>query len=121
MTRLKSADLITTDTAATIFGRHRVEGTRELSRHDVEVYRVTYATGDADGPEVAASGEVLIPKASGKVPLMCYCRGTIIPVHVVGLALQFREFHGKKRFREMKSPDLALPRQPHLCLLETFV
>jgi fermentation-respiration switch protein FrsA (DUF1100 family) len=81
MTTLKTADLITTDTADAIFGRHRVEGTRGWIRHDVEVYRVTYATRDADGAEVVASGAILIPKAAGKVPLMGYCRGTIIPVY----------------------------------------
>jgi dienelactone hydrolase len=81
MTTLKTADLITTDTAAVIFGRHRVEGTWGFIRHDVEVYRVTYATRDADGTAAVASGAVLIPKGAGKIPLMCYCRGTIIPVY----------------------------------------
>jgi fermentation-respiration switch protein FrsA (DUF1100 family) len=81
MTTLKTADLITTDTAAAIFGRHRVEGTWGFIRHDVEVYRVTYATRDADDTEVVASGAVLVPKAAGKVPLMAYCRGTIIPIY----------------------------------------
>jgi hypothetical protein len=84
MPTLKTADLITTDTAAVIFGRHRVEGTWGLIRHDIDVYRVTYATRDADGTEIVASGAVLIPKvpkAAGKVPLMGYCRGTIIPVY----------------------------------------
>jgi acetyl esterase/lipase len=81
MMTLKTAELITTDTAAAIFGRHRVEGTWGFIRHDVEVYRVTYATSDADGTEVVASGAVLIPKAAGKVPLMAYCRGTIIPIY----------------------------------------
>jgi acetyl esterase/lipase len=84
MTTLKTADLSTTDTAVAIFGRHRVEGTRGWIRHEVNVYRVTYATHDADGTPIVASGAVLIPKvpkAAGKIPLMCYCRGTIIPVH----------------------------------------
>jgi dienelactone hydrolase len=81
---LRSSEQITTDTAVAIFGRHRVEGTRALIRHDVDVYRVTYATRDAEDKEVVASGAVLIPKvpkAAGKIPLMCYCRGTIIPVY----------------------------------------
>jgi acetyl esterase/lipase len=84
MTTLKTADLITTDTAAKIFGRHRVEGTWGLIRHDIDVYRVTYATRDADGTEIVASGAVLIPKVpkgAGRIPLMSYCRGTIIPVY----------------------------------------
>jgi dienelactone hydrolase len=81
---LKSDEPITTDTAVAIFGRHRVEGTRGWIRHDVDVYRVTYTTRDADGTEVVASGAVLIPKipkAAGKIPLMCYHRGTIIPIY----------------------------------------
>ena len=81
MTTLKTADLITTDTAAKIFGRHRVEGTWGLIRHDIDVYRVTYATRDADGMEIVASGAVLIPRDAGEIPLMCYCRGTIIPIY----------------------------------------
>jgi acetyl esterase/lipase len=78
---LNAVELIITDTAVAIFGRHRVEGTRGWIRHDIDVYRVTYTTHDADGTEVVASGAVLIPKAAGKIPLMCYCRGTIIPVY----------------------------------------
>jgi fermentation-respiration switch protein FrsA (DUF1100 family) len=81
MPTLSSAERITTDTAAAIYGRHKVERTKEQIRYDVDVYRVTYATRDTDGSEVVASGAVLVPKSGGKVPLMAYCRGTIIPVH----------------------------------------
>ncbi len=37
MSVLKSAELITTDTAAAIYDRHKVAGTREIIRHDVDV------------------------------------------------------------------------------------
>jgi acetyl esterase/lipase len=80
MTTLKTADLITTDTAIAIFGRHRVEGSRRWIKHDIDVYRVTYDTQDADGAPIVASGAVLIPKTC-QSRLMCYCRGTIIPVY----------------------------------------
>jgi hypothetical protein len=81
---LKSGELIKTDTAVAIFGRHRVEGSRKWIRHDIEVYRVTYKTQDADGTPIVASGAVVIPKVpktEGKLRLMCYHRGTIIPVY----------------------------------------
>jgi acetyl esterase/lipase len=81
MTMLKTADLITTDTAVAIFGRHRVEGSRRWIQHDIDVYRVTYETQDADGAPIVASGAVLIPKGPCQPRLMCYCRGTIIPVY----------------------------------------
>jgi pimeloyl-ACP methyl ester carboxylesterase len=78
---LKTANLITTDTAAAIYDRHKVDGTRQWIRHDVEVYRVTYTTRDTDGQEVLVSGVILVPKVAGPLRMMCYCRGTIIPVH----------------------------------------
>ena len=81
MTNLQSADRIKTDTASAIYDRHKVEGSKELIRHDVEVYRVTYKTRDSDGSEVVASGAILVPKTAGPLRVMCYCRGTIIPVH----------------------------------------
>ncbi len=81
MTILQSANRIKTDTAAAIYDRHKVEGSKELIRHDVEVYRVTYKTRDSDGSEVVASGAILVPKKTGPLKVMCYCRGTIIPVH----------------------------------------
>jgi dienelactone hydrolase len=81
MSVLKSAELITTDTAAVIYGRHKVPGTREVIRHDIEVYRVTYTTRDTDGVEVVASGAILVPKTRGPLRVMCYGRGTIIPGH----------------------------------------
>ena len=81
MTILQSTDRIKTDTASAIYDRHKVEGSQELIRHDVEVYRVTYTTRDSDGSEVVASGAVLVPRTAGPLRVMCYCRGTIIPVH----------------------------------------
>ena len=82
MSILKSAELITTDTAAVIYGRSQVAGTREIIRHDIEVYRVTYTTRDTDGEEVVASGAILIPKTHGRLQWMCYGRGTrYIPGH----------------------------------------
>jgi pimeloyl-ACP methyl ester carboxylesterase len=81
MSALKTADLITVDTAPAIHGRHQVDGTRPWIRHDVEVYRVTYTTRDTDGREVLVSGAILVPKVAGPLRVMCYCRGTIIPVY----------------------------------------
>jgi fermentation-respiration switch protein FrsA (DUF1100 family) len=78
---LKSAELIITDTAAAIYGRHKVAGTRDVIRHDIEVYRVTYTTRDTDGVEVVTSGAILVPKTHGPLRVMCYGRGTIIPGH----------------------------------------
>src|SRR5262249_25833139 len=80
----KAVESIRTDTAVAIFGRHRVEGSRGWIRHDIEVYRVTYDTQNADGKPIVASGAVLIPKVprgAGKLRMMCYHRGTIIPVY----------------------------------------
>src|SRR3954452_21510655 len=79
MTILRSTTRITTDPALAIYGRHEVEGTRELVRHDVDVYRITYATRDTDGGEIIASGAILVPRKIERPRLMCYCRGTIIP------------------------------------------
>ena len=42
---------------------------------------MTYKTRDTDGSEIVASGAVLVPKKTGPLRVMCYCRGTIIPVH----------------------------------------
>jgi dienelactone hydrolase len=81
MSVLKTTELITTDLAATIYDRHKVAGTRDWIRHDVDVYRVTYTTRDTDESEIVASGAILVPKAAGPHRVMCYCRGTIIPVH----------------------------------------
>jgi dienelactone hydrolase len=81
MSILKTADLITADTAAAICDRHKVDGTRQWIRHDVEVYRVTYTTQDTDGREIRVSGAILVPKIAGPLRVMCYCRGTIIPVY----------------------------------------
>lgn len=81
MGALRSTEMITTDTAAAIYDRHKVAGTREVIRHDVEVYRITYTTRDPDGSEIVASGAILIPKVAGSLRVMCYCRGTIIPEH----------------------------------------
>jgi len=78
---LKSVKLITIDTAAAIYGRHKVAGTREGIRHDIEVYRITYTARDADGTEVVASGAILVPKIRGRLRTMYYGRGTIIPGH----------------------------------------
>jgi acetyl esterase/lipase len=108
MTTLKTADLITTDTAAAIFGRHRVEGTWGFIRHDVEVYRVTYTTRDADGTEVVASGAVLIPKAAGKVPLMCYCRGTIIPVYDECTAPSYYDLRNNESIYQNYEPSFLI-------------
>jgi fermentation-respiration switch protein FrsA (DUF1100 family) len=81
MSILKSAELITTATAAAIYDRHKVAGTREIIRHDVNVYRATYTTSDADGVDVVASGAIVVPKISGPLQTMCYGRGTIVPRH----------------------------------------
>jgi hypothetical protein len=80
-TCLRSAELIATETAEAIYQRHRVPGTQDLFRHDVRVHRLTYATRDVDGTEVTASGAILVPAVDGPAPVMCYHRGTIIPVH----------------------------------------
>ena len=76
MSVLKSAERITTDTAVAIFGRHRVEGTRGWIRHDVDVYRVTYETQDADGAPIVASGAVLIPRCPRLVGMSSRTGGT---------------------------------------------
>jgi pimeloyl-ACP methyl ester carboxylesterase len=80
-TCLRSAELIATETAEAIYQRHRVPGTQDFFRHDVRVHRLTYATRDVDGTEVTASGALLVPAVDGPAPVMCYHRGTIIPVH----------------------------------------
>jgi acetyl esterase/lipase len=111
MTTLKTADLITTDTAAKIFGRHRVEGSWGWIRHDVQVYRVTYATHDADGTEVVASGAVLIPKvpkSAGKIPLMCYCRGTIIPVYDEYTAPSYYDLRNNESIYQNYEPSFLI-------------
>jgi dienelactone hydrolase len=76
---LKSADFLTTDTAEAIYGRHRIAGTWGWIRHDVNVYRITYATRDADDTKIVASGAILVPQGVDRLRTMCYCRGTIIP------------------------------------------
>jgi fermentation-respiration switch protein FrsA (DUF1100 family) len=108
MTTLKTANLITTDTAVAIFGRHQVDGTRELIRHDVDVYRVTYATRDADGTEVVASGAVLIPKAAGKLRLMCYCRGTIIPIYDEYTAPSYYDLRNNESIYQNYEPSFLI-------------
>jgi acetyl esterase/lipase len=77
---LKIANLITTDPASAISDRHKIEGTRQWIRHDVEAYRVSYTTRDTDGQEILVSGAILVPKVAGPLRVMCYCRGTIIPI-----------------------------------------
>src|SRR5208283_3341559 len=76
---LLSAELLTTETAAEIYCRHKVPGTEPLFRHDVRVYRVTYATHDVDGSEIPASGAILVPGVTSPIPTLAYLRGTIIP------------------------------------------
>jgi hypothetical protein len=78
---LKSALLINTDPADAVYDRHKVEGTRRWVRHDVDAFRVTYTTRDTDGQEVLVSGALLVPRVAGPLRVICYCRGTIIPVH----------------------------------------
>src|SRR5215468_8861552 len=80
-TCLRSAELIAAETAKAIYERHRVPGTEELFRHDVQVYRLSYATRDVDGTEITVSGAILVPAVAGPAPLMSYHRGTILPVH----------------------------------------
>lgn len=80
-TLVRSAELVKTETASEIYGRHQVPGTQPLFRHDIRVYRLTYSTRDVDGTEVVASGAVLIPDKTGPIPTMAYLRGTILPVH----------------------------------------
>ncbi len=79
MKKLKSAELLTTDTARAIYERHKIAGTWGLIRHDVDVYRLTYETLDTDKTPVVVSGAVLVPKGVEQPRTMCYCRGTIIP------------------------------------------
>ena len=79
MNLLQSADFLTTDTAEAIYGRHKVAGTRGWIRHDVNVYRINYASRDTDDTEIVVSGAILVPKGVERPRTMCYCRGTIIP------------------------------------------
>ena len=53
---LRSAELLAAESAEAIYQRHRVPGTQDWFRHDVKVYRLTYATRDVDGTEITASG-----------------------------------------------------------------
>jgi pimeloyl-ACP methyl ester carboxylesterase len=76
---LKSVDLLTTDTADAIYNRHKIADARNWVRHDVDVYRITYATRDTHGTEIVASGAILVPKGVERPRTLCYCRGTIIP------------------------------------------
>ena len=78
-TILQSADRFSTDTAAAIYNRHKVEGTKEWIRRDIEVYRVTYKTRDIDGSEVVASGAVLGQKTSGPPGIVTLARTTMSP------------------------------------------
>jgi hypothetical protein len=68
---LHSAELIATEAAEAIYRRHRVPGTQDCFRHEVQVYRVTYPTRDVDGTAITASGAVLVP-ARGPAPLLSY-------------------------------------------------
>jgi len=108
MTILKSAERITTDPAAAIYNRHKVEGSKELIRHDVEVYRVTYTTRDSDGSEVVASGAVLVPKKAGPLRVMCYCRGTIIPVHWERRAPSYYDLENNQSIYENYEPSFLM-------------
>jgi hypothetical protein len=65
--------------ADAIYGRHKVDGTWGWIQHDVDVYRITYATRDIDQREIVASGAILVPNGVKHPRVMCYCRGTIIP------------------------------------------
>lgn len=108
MDTLRSAELITTDTAAAIFDRHKVAGTKELIRHDVEVYRVTYTTRDTDGSEIVASGAILVPKLAGPLPMMCYGRGTIIPVHWEDRAPSYYNLENNQSIEENYEPSFLM-------------
>ena len=108
MTILQSADRFTVDTAAAIYNRHKVEGAKEWIRHDIEVYRVTYKTRDIDGSEVVASGAVLVPKTSGPLRVMCYCRGTIIPVHWERRAPSYYDLENNESIYENYEPSFLM-------------
>ena len=108
MGALRSAELITTDTAAAIYDRHKVDGTEGLIRHDVEVYRVTYTTRDTDGSEILASGAILVPKLAGSLRVMCYGRGTIIPVHWENRAPSYYDLGNNQSIYENYEPSFLM-------------
>ncbi len=108
MAILQSAERITTDTAAAIYNRHKVEGSKELIRHDIEVYRVTYTTRDTDGSEIVRSGAVLVPKTIGPLRVMCYCRGTIIPVHWERRAPSYYDLENNQSIYENYEPSFLM-------------
>jgi pimeloyl-ACP methyl ester carboxylesterase len=99
-TCLRSAELIAAETAEAIYLRHRVPGTQVLFRHDVRVYRLTYATRDVDGTEVTASGAVLVPALAKPAPLISYHRGTIIPLHWERRAPSYYDLENNQRIYE---------------------
>lgn len=80
MKRLISTEHLATDTADAIYARHKVPGTREHIRHDVDVLKVVYLTRDTDGTEIRVSGSLLVPVGVKNPRTMCYYRGTIVPV-----------------------------------------
>ena len=79
-TVLTGSTLIGEYSAATLAGR--VQGVPlagSLVRYPIKVYRLTYRTRTPEGTETTASGAVLVPVATGPLPVLSYQHGTIAP------------------------------------------
>jgi pimeloyl-ACP methyl ester carboxylesterase len=79
-TVLTGSTLIGEYSAATLAGR--VQGVPlagSLVRYPIRAYRLTYRTRTPEGIETTASGAVLVPVATGALPLLSYQHGTIAP------------------------------------------
>ena len=79
-TVLTGSTLIGEYSAATLAGR--VQGVPlagSLVRYPIKVYRLTYRTRTPEGAETTASGAVLVPVATGPLPVLSYQHGTIAP------------------------------------------
>lgn len=77
---LTGSTLIGEYSAATLAGR--VQGVPlagALVRHPIRAYRLTYRTRTPEGTETTASGAVLVPVATGELPVLSYQHGTIAP------------------------------------------
>ena len=79
-TVLTGSTLIGEYSAATLAGR--VQGVPlagALVRYPIRAYRLTYRTRTPEGTETTASGAVLVPVATGALPVLSYQHGTIAP------------------------------------------
>jgi len=79
-TVLTGSTLIGEYSAATLAGR--VQGVPlagALVRYPIRAYRLTYRTRTPEGAETTASGAVLVPVATGPLPVLSYQHGTLEP------------------------------------------